>query len=113
PDATLFRSSAGGLPSRAAAWRRVWRAERVLPSQNPPDSTPPAERPVAEARPVARIIAVSGSSQPRTGDHLIPAGMPSARRCGSNTATGPNRFRARSVAVRLSGRVLVAITAPG
>src|SRR5699024_7966727 len=51
-------------------------AVRVLPSQNPPDSTPPADNPVADASPVARIIAVSGSSQPRTGDQRIPAGSP-------------------------------------
>src|SRR5699024_7609038 len=55
--------SAGFRESNAAAWRRDWRAVRVLPSQNPPDSTPPADNPVADASPVARIIAVSGSSQ--------------------------------------------------
>ena len=84
-------NSAGGRLSRAAAWRRAWRAVRVFPSQNPPPSTPPAERPVPDARPVARIIAVSGSSHPRTGDQRSPAGRPSARCCGSNTATGPMR----------------------
>jgi hypothetical protein len=39
--------------------------------------------------------------------------MPGASLCGSNTAIGPARFRAARVAVRLSGRVLVVITAPG
>ncbi|MPM52996.1 hypothetical protein SDC9_99760 [bioreactor metagenome] len=107
-------SSAGGRPSSAAACSRLWSAVRVLPSQNPPDSTPPADSPVAAARPLARIIAVSGSSQPRMGDQRSPAGMPSARCCGSNTATGPPlRRRARRVAVRLSGLVLVVTTAPG
>lgn len=86
---------------------------RVLPSQNPPDSTPPADNPVTAASPVARIIAVSGSSQPRTGDQRIPAGSPSARCWGSNTATVPRRCRARRVAVRLSGRVEVVTTGPG
>src|SRR5699024_7744228 len=106
-------SSAGGRWSRAAACRSDWRAVRVLPSQKPPDSTPPADRPVVAARPVARIIAVNGFSHPRTGDQRSPAGMPSARCWGSKTATGPMRCRARRVAVRLSGRVLVVTTAPG
>ncbi len=65
------------------------------------------------ASPVARIIAVCGDSQPRIGDHRIPAGRPSARCCGSKIATGPIRRRARMVAVRLSGRVEVTTTAPG
>jgi len=39
--------------------------------------------------------------------------MPGARRWGSNTTTGPIASRAVSVAVRLSGRVLVVMTAPG
>ncbi|HMT50601.1 MAG TPA: hypothetical protein PKC36_10690, partial [Dietzia sp.] len=61
---------------------------------------------MAAARPLARIIAVSGSWHPRTGDQRSPVGMPSARCCGSNTATGPPvRRRAGSVAVRFSGRV--------
>ncbi len=107
-------SSAGGRASSAAACSSAWSAVRVLPSQNPPDSTPPEERPVAAARPLARIIAVSGSWHPRTGDQRRPTGMPSARCCGSNTATGPPlRRRARRVAVRLSGLVLVVTTAPG
>ena len=106
-------NSDGGRWSIAAACSRACNAERVLPSQNPPPSTPPEDRPVAEARPVARIIAVKGSSHPRMGDHLSPAGRPSARCWGSNTATGPIFCRARSVAVRLSGRVDVVTTAPG
>jgi hypothetical protein len=39
--------------------------------------------------------------------------MPGASRCGSKTATGPKLLRAARVAVRLSGRVLVVIAAPG
>lgn len=106
-------SSRGVRLSSAAAWSRAWSAVRVLPSQNPPDSTPPVDRPVAEARPVARIIAVSGSSHPRTGDQRNPDGRPSARRCGSNTATGPRSLRAVRVAAMLSGLVAVVMTAPG
>ncbi len=107
------KSSAGVLRSSAAAWRSACSATRVLPSQKPPPSTPPEESSVAAARPVARIIAVSGSSQPLMGDHRSPAGMPSARCCGSKTATGPSRSLALSVTVRLSGRVDVVTTAPG
>src|SRR3546814_3027555 len=57
-DRVQANSSAGVRWSSAAAWSRDCRAVRVLPSQKPPDSTPPADSPVAEARPVARIIAV-------------------------------------------------------
>src|SRR5690606_24634775 len=90
-----LNSSRGERSSRAAAWSSACRAVRVLPSQNPPDSTPPVDRPVADARPVARIIAVSGSWQPRTGDQRRPAGRPSASCCGSKPATGPCLLRAR------------------
>ena len=62
---------------------------------------------------VARIIAVCGFSQPLIGDHRIPDGRPSARCWGSKMAIGPILARARMVAVRLSGRVLVHTTAPG
>src|SRR5690606_19117416 len=41
-------NSDGGLWSIAAACSRACRAERVLPSQNPPPSTPPEDRPVAD-----------------------------------------------------------------
>ena len=79
--------------SIAAAWSRAWIADLALPSQNPPDSTPPDDSPVDDARPAARIIAVSGSSQPRIGDHRTPlpstSRKPSVRRWGSKTATGP------------------------
>ena len=106
-----------GSCSSAAAWSSAWSAERALPSQKPPDSTPPEESPVDDARPDARIIAVSGSSQPRIGDQRTPlpptAGSPAVRCCGSKTATGPRSFRASMVAAMLSGRVEVVTTAPG
>ena len=82
-------------PSRAAAWRRACSAVRVLPSQKPPSSTPPAESPVAEARPVARIIAVSGSSQPRMGDQRSPAGRRRRGVAGRRWRRGRGCCRAR------------------
>ena len=42
--------------SSAAAWRRAWSTVRVLPCQKPPDSTPPVDRPVAEARPATKRL---------------------------------------------------------
>src|SRR3954452_17252368 len=78
-----------GRRSRAAAWRSAWSAERALPSQKPPDSVPPEESPVEDARPDARIIAVNGCSQPRIGDQRTPlplaARNPVVRCCGSKT----------------------------
>src|SRR5690625_7310214 len=58
-----LNSSAGGLPSRAAACSKLGSAVRGLPSQKPPDSTPPAERPVAAARALARVVGVRGAWQ--------------------------------------------------
>ena len=50
---SVHANSSRAVPlSRAAACRRAWSAVRVLPSQKPPDSTPPRERPVAAARPI-------------------------------------------------------------
>ena len=54
-----------------------------------------------------------GRWQPRTGDQRSAEGTPAAKPCGSNTATGPSFERLVMVDVRLSGRVLVVITAPG
>jgi len=75
------------------------------------ESTVPLAAPVVRALPRSR--AVCGFSQPRIGDHRAAERMPGARHWGSKTTTGPIASRAVSVAVRLSGRVLVVITAPG
>ena len=92
------RAAGSGRPARRRPARssRPWSRSRV---------------PVVNA--LARTIAICGSSHPRIGDHRVADGTPGARSCGSNTATGPARPRAVRVAVRLSGRVLVVITAPG
>ncbi len=50
--------------------------------------------PVPADRPRARIIAICGTSHPRTGDQRSPSGTPAARPCGSKTATGPTARRA-------------------
>ena len=92
-DSDHSNSTRVGSCSSAAACRSACSAARACPSQKPPDSVPPDDSPVDEARPVARIIAVSGFSQPRMGDHRTPtlrtALMPAVRRWGSKTATGP------------------------
>jgi hypothetical protein len=109
----LNSSAGGGRRARRRAAGSGARCGSCLPRTRRTRPRPSAEAGAA-ARPLARIIAVSGSSQPRMGDQRSPAGMPSARCCGSNTATGPPlRRRARRVAVRLSGLVLVVTTAPG
>ena len=84
--------------SSAAAWRSAWSAERVLPSQKPPDSTPPDDSPVEAASPAARIIAVRGSSQPRTGDQRTPAAY--VGEAGGRVAGGRRPRPARAPAGR-------------
>ena len=74
---------------------------------------PASDRPVAAASPLARIIAVSGSSQPRMGDHRSPAGMPWRGVGVEHGDRAACAASARRVAVRLSGLVLVVTTAPG
>lgn len=75
------------------------------------ESVVPAAVPAVSA--LARTMATWGSWQPRIGDQRVAEGMPGARPCGSNTATGPLRLRSCRVTARLSGRVLVVSTAPG
>ncbi len=61
----------------------------------------------------ARRVAMSGSSQPRTGDQRSVEGSPDIP-WGSNTVTGlPREERAFMVTTRLSARVDVVTTAPG
>ena len=81
--------------------------------QNVPLSTP--LRLVSLTSASARMIAVCGLSQPRRSDHRRAGSRVArwARRCGSNTATGPRDARAARVIARLSGRVEVVTTAPG
>src|SRR5680860_1383992 len=57
-------------------------AVRVLPSQNPPLSTPPDPSAVDEARPVARIIAVRGCDNPLTA-MIRATGLASSTALGS------------------------------
>jgi hypothetical protein len=61
------------------------------------------------------MIAICGLSQPRTSDHRRAESRDElrARRCGSNTATGPNDALWARVIARLSGLVDVVTTAPG
>ena len=99
-------------PSRAAACSSARRTASVWACQKSPPSTVRL-MPVPAASPRARIMAVCGSSQPRTGDQRRPRETPAANCCGSKTATGPTACRACMVTARLSGRVLVDTTAPG
>ena len=116
-DSDHSNSARVGSCSSAAAWSRAWSAARALPSQKPPDSMPPDDSPVDEARPVARIIAVSGCSQPRMGDQRTPALrtslMPAVRRWGRRRRPVRVLRRRPIVAAMLSGRVEVVTTAPG
>ena len=100
----------GVRPPSAAACSRQRTACSDEACQKFESTVPPA---APDARALARNSAIWGFSHPRMGDHRVEERMPGASRCGSKTATGPIASRARRVAVRLSGRVLVVITAPG
>jgi type IV secretion system protein VirD4 len=60
----------------------------VVATSTRPDNLTATLRARQQVGPVARIIAVRGSSQPRMGDHRSPDGTPAASCWGSNTATG-------------------------
>ena len=66
--------------------------------QKLPDSMPPA---LSAQSALARIMAVCGRSQPRTGDQRSAEGTPAASPSGSNTPTGPSAARAVIVTERL------------
>src|ERR1019366_4553366 len=109
-DSDHLYSSVELQPASAAACKRQRTACSAEDCQKLESVVPPA---VPAARALARTSAVCGFSHPRIGDQRVADGIPGASLCGSKTATGPARCRAASVAVRLSGRVLVVITAPG
>ncbi len=79
-----YRSAGVRSPS-AAACSRQRTAATVCCCQKLPDSVP---SPASAHSAVARIIAVWGRSQPRTGDQRSVDGTPVARPWGSNTANG-------------------------
>ncbi len=74
-------------------WNRARSTVSVWPCQKSPPSTV-REIPVPAARARARIIAVWGSSHPRTGDHRSDLMTPAARCCACSRVS---RRRSRAV----------------